>query len=81
MGVHKCSRKTIYGLDEYPNISVRKYYISGFENFPQYSSCCIYSPFTNKSEIEDLLNNTRGKSETDIKIIFVKNYHHILLHI
>lgn len=57
MGVHKCSRKTIYGLDEYPNISVRKYYISGFENFPQYSSCCIYSPFTNKSEIEDLLNN------------------------
>lgn len=67
MGVHKCSRKTIYGLDEYPNISVRKYYISGFENFPQYSSCCIYSPFTNKSEIEDLLNNTRGKSETDIK--------------
>lgn len=67
MGIHKCSRKIIYGLDEYPNILVKRCQISGFEDFPQYCSCCIYSPFTNKSEIEDLLNNTRDKSETDIK--------------
>ena len=47
--------------------SVKKCWISGFENFPHYSSCCIYSPFTNKREIEDLLNNVKGMSESDTK--------------
>lgn len=67
MGLHKCSRKAIYGLEKYSNISVRKCWISGFENFPHYSSCCIYSPFTSKREIEDLLNNVKGMSESDTK--------------
>lgn len=67
MGLHKCSRKAIYGLEKYSNISVRKCWISGFENFPHYSSCCIYSPFTSKREIEDLLDNVKGMSESDTK--------------
>ena len=73
MGLHKCSRKVIYGLEEYPNISVKRCWISGFENFPPYSSCCIYSPFTNKREIENLLNHVKDMPESDIKSYIREN--------
>lgn len=73
MGLHKCSRKVIYGLEEYPNISVKRCWISGFENFPPYSSCCIYSPFTNKEEIENLLNHVKDMPESDIKSYIREN--------
>ena len=64
---HKCSRTAIYGLEKYLNILVKKSMISGFEYFPDYSSCCIYSPFTDKTEIYKLLNHLKNDSESDVK--------------
>ena len=64
---HKCSRTAIYGLEKYLNISVKKSRVSGFEYFPDYSSCCIYSPFTDKTEIYKLLNHLKNDSESDVK--------------
>ena len=42
-------------------------WISGFENFPPYSSCCIYSPFTSKKEIDCLKKDTADMLEQDSK--------------
>lgn len=67
VGFHTCSRATIYGLNKYPNIVVKNYWISGFENFPPYSSCCIYSPFTSKKEIDCLKKDTADMLEQDSK--------------
>ena len=67
VGMHTCSRNTLCGLDKYPNISVKKCWISGFENFPSYSSCCIYSPFTSKEEIVRLLEDVENLNDSDIK--------------
>ena len=64
---HRCSRKTIYGLKEYPNIVIKNPWLNSFEHYPQYSSCCIYSPFTNKDEVGDLMNITKDLSEQNIK--------------
>lgn len=65
--IHRCSRNTIYGLKEYSDIVVRKNYISGFENFPDYGTCCIYSPFSRKEQIDYLLDKVKDMSEQDIK--------------
>ena len=65
--IHRCSRNTIYGLKEYSDIVVRKNYISGFENFPDYGTCCIYSPFSTKEQIDHLLDTVKDMSEQDIK--------------
>ena len=65
--IHRCSRNTIYGLKEYSDIVVRKNYISGFEDFPDYGTCCIYSPFSKKEQINQLLNKVKEMSEHDIK--------------
>ena len=72
VGIHKCSRNTIYGLSKYPNISVKKYWVSGFEHFPSYSSCCIYSPFTNKKEIDGLLQEFKNTAEGASRINLIK---------
>lgn len=65
--IHRCSRNTIYGLKEYSDIVVRKNYISGFEDFPDYGTCCIYSPFSTKEQIDHLLDTVKDMSEQDIK--------------
>lgn len=61
MGPHKCSRKAIYGLEEYTSLAVKLNYISGFEDFPDYSTCCIYSPFSEKRQVEKLVNEVGDK--------------------
>ena len=64
----KCSRNAVYGLDKYQNICVKNYWISGFEHFPSYSSCCIYSPFTSREMIKNLLESTKIYScDNDIR--------------
>lgn len=62
-----CSRSTIYGWQKYPNIIVKRNFISGFEQFPRYSQTCIYSPFSNRKESKDLVDKLKGKSEEDAK--------------
>ena len=66
LGVHKCSRRTIYGLEGYDSLIVKLNYISGFEYFPDYSTCCIYSPFSEKGQIAKLMNDINGKNENEI---------------
>ena len=65
--MRKCSRATIYGLEKYKQIVVNLNYISGFEYFPDYSTCCIYTPFSNKKEIDELLDEVKGKDENEIR--------------
>ena len=62
-----CSRSTIYGWQKYPNIIVKRNFISGFEQYPRYSQTCIYSPFSNRKESKDLVDKLKGKSEEDAK--------------
>ena len=64
---HECSRNSIYAIEQYPRIAVKINYISGFEHFPDYSSCCIYSPFSNKEQITDLLEMTNGATEDKVR--------------
>lgn len=66
-GIHKCSRRTIYGLEGYDSLIVKLNYISGFEYFPDYSTCCIYSPFSEKRQIAKLVNDIDGKNENEIQ--------------
>ena len=64
---HNCSRNAIYGLKKYEDITVKMNWISGFENFPNYGTCCIYSPFSKKEQIDQLLDSVKDMSEQDIK--------------
>ena len=64
---HNCSRNAIYGLKDYEKIIVKNSWISGFENFPDYSTCCIYSPFSKKEQIDYLLDMVKDMSEQEIK--------------
>lgn len=66
---HDCSRISIYGLKKYSNLVVKKKYVTGFESFPDYSSCCIYSPFSRKEQIDDLISLTFDKDEVQIRDI------------
>lgn len=66
---HECSRNSIYAIEQYPHIAVKINYISGFEHFPDYSLCCIYSPFSNKKQITDLLEMTNGATEDKVREI------------
>ena len=56
---HDSTRSSIYGLKQYSRIVVKTIYISGFEHFPDYSICCIYSPFSEKGQIDELMNKTK----------------------
>jgi len=69
---HECSRASIYGVKQYSRVAVKKNYISGFEHFPNYSTCCIYSPFSRKEQIDELMNNTKDMDNNDITD-FIKN--------
>jgi HD superfamily phosphodiesterase len=69
---HDCTRGSIYGLKQYSRIIVKKNYISGFEHFPDYSTCCIYSPFSEKGQIDELMNMTKGL-ETDKVSDIIRN--------
>ena len=62
-----CSRSCIYGLNKYARVVVKQNYISGFEKFPEYSSCIIYSPFSSKKQVEELLSYSKDKTEAEIK--------------
>lgn len=63
--LHKCSRQLIYGLKKYSNISIKKSWIFGFERFPEYCTCCILSPFSNKQEIDTLLSEHTSRPTDD----------------
>lgn len=71
--IHKCSRNTIYGLKQYSNIVVHLNYISGFERFPDFSTCCIYSPFSNKDQVDKLLEELKDKDDSETKEYLCKN--------
>ena len=63
--LHKCSRQLIYGLKKYSNISIKKSWIFGFERFPEYCTCCILSPFSDKQEIDTLLSEHTSRPTDD----------------
>lgn len=63
---HKCTKNAIYGIKDYSNIVVKCDNLSGFENFPDYCVCCIYSPFQDNSQIQDLLNKTRALNQEQL---------------
>lgn len=48
-------------------------YISGFERFPAYSTCCIYSPFSKEGQVNKLIEELKGKDDSDIKEHIRKN--------
>lgn len=73
ISIHECSRDTIYGLKQYSNIVVHLNYISGFERFPDYSTCCIYSPFSKKGQVDILLEELKDKEESEMKEYLRKN--------
>ena len=64
---HECSRSSIYGLKKYPNIVVKLSYVSGFERFPNYSTCCIFSPFSAKAKAKDLYDVVKALPDDKIK--------------
>lgn len=66
---HECSRNSIYGLKKYSKLVVKRNYITGFENFPDYCTCSIYSPFSNKEQIEDLMVSTMNQDDNQIRRI------------
>lgn len=66
------SRGSIYGLKSYSRIAVKKNYISGFERFPDYSTCCIYSPFSEKGQVEELMNITKDLDNSTVSDIIRK---------
>lgn len=60
-------RQAIYGLAQYPYLSVKKGVLPCF-NSVTFSSCCIYSPFRNKEEINDLIEEVKHfDSDRDIE--------------
>ena len=61
------SRSAIFGLKQYSTIVVKRNYISGFEHFPNYSNCYIYSPFSQKGQVDDLLNSTINMKDDEIR--------------
>ena len=63
--IHYCVRNTIHAIKEYPNLIVKNRYITGFEVFPDYSTCCIYSPFS-KNQREQLLDLVKDMDESAI---------------
>ena len=73
-GFHNCSRNAIYGLKDYENIVVKKSWISGFENFPDFCTCCIYSPFSKKEQVNELLDSVKEMPNQDINKYILKNY-------
>lgn len=66
-GFHRCSRSTIYGLKKYSQIVVHRNYISGFEHFPAYSNCVIYSPFSNTTQVAELIDATKEYDDDDTR--------------
>lgn len=57
---HRCSRSTIYSLKKYSQIVVHSNYVSGFEQFPAYSNCVIYSPFSDTTQVSELIDATKN---------------------
>lgn len=70
---HMCSRRAIYGLEGYDSLIVKLNYISGFESFPDYSTCCIYSPFSEKKQIYKLMKDINDKDEYGIRSYLYKH--------
>ena len=70
---HTCSRSSIYGLTKYPQIVVKNYRISGFEEFPDYSFCSIFSPFNDREQIKKMLNDVKGKQSLEVKNYVLAN--------
>lgn len=64
---HECSRSSIFGLDKYSKIVVKINYISGFERFPDYSTCSIYTPFSKKDQVDELLSEIKDLDDHKIK--------------
>lgn len=67
--IHDCTRSSIYGIRQYSNIIVKNNFVSGFEDFPSYSTCSIYSPFSKKEQIDELMTVTKDKNESQIRTI------------
>ena len=61
------SRALIYGLKKYKNIVIQRKQISGFEEFPDYASCCIYPPIFTFDKITEIISNTNSKNDDEIK--------------
>lgn len=71
--VFNCTRIAIYGLERYPNIIVKKEFLSGFERFPSYCNCCIYSPFEKQSQVNTLMSSTNGMGDEELMTYLRKN--------
>lgn len=57
---YNCTRNTIYGLAKYKELIVKRNYITGFEDFPEFCNCYIYSPFSNKKQVDTLIASTNN---------------------
>jgi len=55
---YKCTRNTIYGLAKYKELIVKRNYLTGFEDFPEFCNCYIYSPFSKKEQVDTLIAST-----------------------
>lgn len=64
-GFHRCSRGTIYGLKKYSQIVVHRNYVSGFEHFPAYSNCVIYSPFSDTTQVSELIDTIKNYDDNE----------------
>ncbi len=71
--MYNCSRNSIYAIQGYDNIVVKNKFISGFESFPAFSECHIYSPFSKKSQIEALLEYSKDRNDELIKDYIDRN--------
>lgn len=70
--LHECSRSSIYGLMKYSEIVVKLSYVSGFERFPDYSTCCIFSPFSTENNAKKLYDAVKNKQDIEIRE-YIKN--------
>ncbi len=66
------ARETIYGLDKYSSLRVNCYW--GFERFPMYSSCGIYSPFKDTRQVQSLEKDIEGMEKEDIMDYIKSNF-------
>ncbi len=54
---------------------MRLSYVSGFERFPDYSTCCIFSPFNSKNKAKDLFEAVKDMPDVEIKEYIKNNLH------
>lgn len=58
---------SIYPLEKYKSIVVRNVSVCGFEHFPAYTNCSIFSPFSINNKFIDLFDKVKDNNKDEIK--------------